>query len=131
MSSPKKLKLDVESAKKVALEELNDCYFEDREVENFLKVLGTLIERDVIELEGCEDADSEDGKFDIIITIARKIGQLLEGDIDSLNVSKTIIKMLKTLKALVGLTRHAKNNKEEEDKKKERRLRLVAADFFG
>ena len=120
MNSPKKLKLDVEAAKKVALEELDACYFENREVENLLKILVILIERDVIELEECKDTDSKDGKFDIIITIARKIGQLLEEDIDSLNIAKAIIKTLKTLKALVGLIRHAKNNEEEEDKKEEK-----------
>ena len=87
--------MDVESAKKVALEELHDTYFEDKEVENVLKILGILIKRDVIELEGCEEADNENGKFDIIITIARKIGQLLEGDIDSLNIPKAIKKHLR------------------------------------
>ena len=39
MSEPKKLKLDVESAKEVALEEIEKEIFTDKEVENFLKIL--------------------------------------------------------------------------------------------
>ena len=107
MSSPKKLKLDVESARKLTLEGLNEQYFTDKEVENFLKILGILVEKEVIELEAYEKTDSEDGKFDIVATIAKKISQLLEGDIDSLNLPKAIIKTLKTLKALVGLIKYA------------------------
>ena len=80
----------------------------DKEVENFLKILSILIERGVIEIEGYEDG--EDGKLDIIVTITKKIGQLLEGDIDSLGLPSAVAKTLKTLKVLVDLIKNAKNN---------------------
>ena len=110
MSEPKKLKLDIDSAKEVALEEIEKELFTDKEVENFLKILSILTEKDVIEIEAYENTDNVDGKLDIIVTIARKIGQLLEGDIDSLDLPFAVAKTLKTLKALVDLLKNAKNN---------------------
>ena len=80
----------------------------DKEVENFLKILSILIERGVIKIEGYEDG--EDGKLDIIVTITKKIGQLLEGDIDSLGLPSAVAKTLKTSKVLVDLIKNAKNN---------------------
>ena len=61
--------------------------------------------------------DSEDGKIDIIITVARKISQLLEGVIDSLNLPRVIIKTLETLKAFVGLIKNAKGKDDAKGKK--------------
>ena len=117
MSEPEKLELDIDSAKEVALEEIEKNLFTDKEVENFLKILSILIEKDVIEIEAYEEADCEDGKLDIIETIAKKLSQLLEGNIDTLGLPSAIGKTLKTLKALVGLIKNAKNDEVGKRKK--------------
>ena len=99
----KKLRLDVEKGKKRQLEDLKEDYIDyinNREIERFLKIFSIIIAE-----EGPEEEpkDSEDGVIDIILTIANKISQLLEGDIDSLKLPKLLSKSLKTLKAIVGL----------------------------
>ena len=108
----KKLRLDIEKAKKRQLEDLKEDYIDyinDREIERFLKIFSIIIAE-----EGPEEEpkDSEDGAIDIILTIANKISQLLEGDIGSLKLPKLLSKSLKTLKAIVGLLK-VKNAKDK------------------
>ena len=108
----KKLRLDIEKAKKRQLEDLKEDYTDyinDREIERFLKIFSIIIAE-----EGPEEEpkDSEDGAIDIILTIANKISQLLEGDIGSLKLPKLLSKSLKTLKAIVGLLK-VKNAKDK------------------
>ena len=105
----KKLRLDIEKAKKRQLEDLKEDYIDyinDREIERFLKIFSIIIAE-----EGPEE-EPKDGKgraIDIILTIANKISQLLEGDIDSLKLPKLLSKSLKTLKAIVGKNSNAKD----------------------
>ena len=53
------------------------------------------------------------------LQLQKKISQLLEGDIDSLKLPKIITKLLKTLKAIVGLLKlkDAKNKGNAKGKK--------------
>ena len=108
----KKFRLDVEKAKKKELEDLKEDYIDyinDREIERFLKIF-SIIKAE----EGPEEEpkDNEDSAIDINLTIANKISQLLEGDIDSLKLPKLLSKSLKTLKAIVGLLK-VKNAKDQ------------------
>ena len=96
------LNLNVEKARKSSLEDLNESYISDREIERFLKFFSTIIEEEEAETSQVEPKDSEDGAIDIVLTVAKKISQLLEGDIASLKLPKIITKSLKTLKAIVG-----------------------------
>ena len=76
-----------------------------------------------------EPKDSEDGAIDIVLTVAKKISQLLEGDIDSLKLPKIITKSLTTLKAIVGLLKledaKDKSNAEGEKDSLEQLLQLL------
>ena len=118
-NNPKKLKLDVEKARKGLLKDLNESYISDREIERFLNIFSMIIEEEEAEISQVEPKDSEDGAIDIVLTVAKKISQLLEGDIDSLKLPKIITKSLKTLKAIVGLLKlkDAKDKSNAERKK--------------
>ena len=118
-NNPKKLKLDVEKAIKGLLKDLNESYISDREIERFLNIFSMIIEEEEAEISQVEPKDSEDGAIDIVLTVAKKISQLLEGDIDSLKLPKIITKSLKTLKAIVGLLKlkDAKDKSNAERKK--------------
>ena len=109
-NNPKKLKLDVEKARKGLLKDLNESYISDREIERFLNIFSMIIEEEEAEISQVEPKDSEDGAIDIV---------LLEGDIDSLKLPKIITKSLKTLKAIVGLLKlkDAKDKSNAERKK--------------
>ena len=57
-----------------------------------------------------ENIASEDETIELVIIAAKRIDQLLKGDIDNQNLSKTTLKTLKTLKKVVELIKNAKNN---------------------
>ena len=62
----------------------------------FPKIFSIIIDEEEAEISPVEPKDSEDGTIDIVLTVAKKIRQLLEGDIDSLKLPKIITKSLKT-----------------------------------
>ena len=97
--------MEVETSEKISPAELNEQFIEDREIERFLKIFSVTVQEPENDLSNEEALDNEDGTIDIIITVAKKISQLLEGDIDSLKFPKVIIKFLKTLRAIVGLVK--------------------------
>ena len=129
MSEPKRLKLDLEN--KISIEEpiqnqnseiekpeqesevekVNENYIADKEVERSLKIFDILVGEDKVQqLKESKALDSKDSTIDTIIIVARKIAQLLEGDIDSLNLPEIVSKSLKTLKKVVTLIKNAKDN---------------------
>ena len=129
MSEPKRLKLDLEN--KISIEEpiqnqnseiekpeqesevekVNENYIADKEVERSLKIFDILVGEDKAQqLKESKALDSKDSTIDTIIIVARKIAQLLEGDIDSLNLPEIVSKSLKTLKKVVTLIKNAKDN---------------------
>ena len=57
-----------------------------------------------------ENIASEDETIELVIIAAKRIDQLLKGDIDNQNLSKTTLKTLKMLKKVVELIKNAKNN---------------------
>ena len=89
------------------------------------------MEEEEAEISPVELKDSKDGAIDIVLTVAKKISQLLEGDIDSLKLPKIITKLLKTLKAIVGLLKledaKDKSNAEGEKDRLEQLLQLLYA----
>ena len=97
-------------------------YINDREIERFLKIFILIIEGgrggEAVTNQK-EVGDSQDNATDIILMVASKISQLLEGDIDIDNLPKIISKSLKTLKAIVGLfkLKDAKNKSDAKGKK--------------
>ena len=128
-NNPKMLKLDVEKSRKRSLEDLNESYISDRKIERFPKIFSIIMEEEEAEISPVEPKDSEDGAIDIVLTVAKKISQLSEGDIDSLKLPKIITKLLKTLKAIVGLLKledaKDKSNAEGEKDRLEQLLQLL------
>ena len=128
-NNPKMLKLDVEKSRKRSLEDLNESYISNRKVERFPKIFSIIMEEEEAEISPVEPKDSEDGAIDIVLTVAKKISQLSEGDIDSLKLPKIITKLLKTLKAIVGLLKledaKDKSNAEGEKDRLEQLLKLL------
>ena len=128
-NNPKMLKLDVEKSRKRSLEDLNESYISNRKIERFPKIFSIIMEEEEAEISPVEPKDSEDGAIDIVLTVAKKISQFSEGDIDSLKLPKIITKLLKTLKAIVGLLKledaKDKSNAEGEKDRLEQLLKLL------
>ena len=65
----------------------------------FLEILAALLNKNEIEKE--TESDAVDGITDSILSIAEKLTELLECDFDSLGFPRTVIKVLKKLKAII------------------------------
>ena len=72
---------------------------DDHEIQNFLLVFNLLLEAELNKHN--LNIDSEDGKPNILITIATKLLDFLHKNIDSLNLPKLINNGLKKLKSFV------------------------------
>ena len=72
---------------------------DDHEIQNFLLIFNLLLEAELN--KDNLNMDSEDGKPNILITIATKLLDFLHKNIDSLNLPKLINNGLKKLKSFV------------------------------
>ena len=95
--------------KELAMEENYDG---DREVKKFIKIFNILIEEnESSQLKKKEEnSANEDGRFESVIVTAKRINQLLKGDIDNLNLSKITLKTIRKLKKALELTKNAENS---------------------
>ena len=67
----------------------------------FLEILAALLDKNEIEKEKETESDAVDGITDSILSRAEKLTELLECDFDSLGFPRTVIKVLKKLKAII------------------------------
>ena len=81
---------------------------DDHEIQKFLLIFNLLLEA---ELNKEKVEDSEDGIPDILITIATKLLELLQNNIDSLKLPKIIKGALRKLKSFI-----VKDKKDDENK---------------
>ena len=131
-----KLKLERESINRIIIEKLRENqdteikfekelaieenYDGNREVKRFIKIFNILIEENESpQLKKEENNANEGGRFESVVVAAKRINQLLKGDIDDLNLSKITLKTLRALKKVLELTKNAKNNVSTERQKTE------------
>ena len=109
-STQSKISAIYEKGKKRFLTEEDISQFNDQEVEHFLKIFSTLINKDSNALDKSADTaqDSKDGAIDIIIFAASRLSKLLQCDIDSLKLPKLVKKLLKILSAFVDFIKAKK-----------------------
>ena len=91
---------EIKKRKPLRLE--NSEEISEDEAQNFLKILSVLLLNNKVETEKEETGDSVDGITDVVVFTATRLSELLQCDINSLALPKTLKKVLKLLKAITN-----------------------------